>query len=93
MTEKEKILKLEINKVMISRFGRIEYTPHTKSHFTQFFSFLGRYSKAPLFITKPRSSEAVEGDTVIIDCEVIGDPKPEVFWLRDFLKVRMFFFS
>lgn len=47
-----------------------------------------RYSKAPMFITKPRSSEAIEGDTIIIDCEVTGDPKPEVFWLRDFLKVN-----
>ncbi|XP_015434395.1 PREDICTED: myosin light chain kinase, smooth muscle-like [Dufourea novaeangliae] len=44
------------------------------------------YSKEPLFITKPLSTEAVEGDTVIILCEVVGDPKPEVMWLRDFLK-------
>lgn len=41
----------------------------------------------PLFVTKPRSTEAVEGDTVIILCEVVGDPKPEVIWLRDWLKV------
>lgn len=41
-----------------------------------------------MFVKKPRSSEAFEGDTVIIMCEVIGDPKPEVVWLRDFLKVR-----
>jgi len=46
-----------------------------------------RYSKVPLFVTKPRSTEAVEGDTVIIHCEVVGDPKPEVMWLRDWLKV------
>ncbi|XP_018399450.1 PREDICTED: uncharacterized protein LOC108777137, partial [Cyphomyrmex costatus] len=44
------------------------------------------YSKEPLFITKPLSTEAIEGDTVIILCEVVGDPKPEVIWLRDFLK-------
>ncbi|XP_066996546.2 titin homolog isoform X2 [Anabrus simplex] len=44
------------------------------------------YSKVPLFITKPRSTEAIEGDTVIIHCEVVGDPKPEVMWLRDWLK-------
>lgn len=41
-----------------------------------------------MFIRKPRSSEAREGDTVIIECEVIGDPKPDVYWLRDFLKVK-----
>ncbi|KMR05376.1 myosin light chain smooth muscle [Lasius niger] len=46
------------------------------------------YSKEPLFVTKPLSTEAVEGDTVIILCEVVGDPKPEVIWLRDFLKPR-----
>ncbi|KAL6255445.1 hypothetical protein P5V15_013781 [Pogonomyrmex californicus] len=44
------------------------------------------YSKEPLFVTKPLSTEAIEGDTVIILCEVVGDPKPEVIWLRDFLK-------
>lgn len=41
-------------------------------------------------MTKPRSSEAVEGDTVIILCEVVGDPKPEVIWLRDWLRVSTF---
>lgn len=45
------------------------------------------YSKEPLFVKKPRSFEAFEGDTVIIDLEVVGDPKPDVIWLRDFLKV------
>lgn len=45
------------------------------------------YSKEPLFVKKPRSFDAFEGDTVIIDCEVIGDPKPDIVWLRDFLKV------
>lgn len=46
-----------------------------------------RYSKVPKFLKKPRSTEAFEGDAVVILCEVIGDPKPELFWLRDFLKV------
>lgn len=49
-----------------------------------------RYSKEPLFVTKPLSTEAIEGDNVIISCEVVGDPKPEVMWLRDFLRVRFF---
>ncbi|XP_011496097.1 PREDICTED: myosin light chain kinase, smooth muscle-like [Ceratosolen solmsi marchali] len=44
------------------------------------------YSKVPLFVTKPLSTEAQEGDTIIIQCEVVADPKPEVIWLRDFLK-------
>lgn len=43
-----------------------------------------------MFVTKPRSTQAFEGDTVIIYCEVIGDPKPDVVWLRDFLKVSLF---
>lgn len=47
------------------------------------------YSKEPLFVVKPRSSEAYEGDNVIIFCEVVGDPKPEVVWLRDFLNVSI----
>lgn len=40
-------------------------------------------------MVKPRSSEAYEGDNVIIFCEVVGDPKPEVVWLRDFLNVSI----
>lgn len=45
------------------------------------------YSKEPLFVTKPRSIEAFEGDTVFIEITVVGDPKPEIIWLRDFLNV------
>lgn len=44
-----------------------------------------------MFVKKPRSSNAYEGDTVIIYCEVVGDPQPQVAWLRDFLKVGVFF--
>ncbi|KAK2709051.1 hypothetical protein QYM36_014620 [Artemia franciscana] len=40
----------------------------------------------PKFLKKPRSTEVFEGETLIIFCEVAGDPKPEVIWLRDFLK-------
>ncbi|CAH1959677.1 unnamed protein product [Acanthoscelides obtectus] len=36
------------------------------------------YSKEPKFLTKPMSTEAYEGDNIVILCEVIGDPKPEV---------------
>ncbi|KRT78693.1 Immunoglobulin, partial [Oryctes borbonicus] len=34
------------------------------------------YSKEPKFLKKPRSTDAFEGDDVVILCEVIGDPKP-----------------
>ncbi|KAE8748295.1 hypothetical protein FOCC_FOCC004931, partial [Frankliniella occidentalis] len=44
------------------------------------------YSKEPAFIRKPRSFDVEEGDNVLIVCEVVGDPKPEVSWLRDWLK-------
>lgn len=37
---------------------------------------------------KPRSCDAVEEDHVIIECQIIGDPKPNVLWLRDSLKVK-----
>ena len=35
---------------------------------------------APRFIQKPRSTEVVEGDSLVIVCQVIGDPKPEVIF-------------
>lgn len=46
-----------------------------------------RECKAPRFIRKPRSTEVVEGDSLVIVCEVAGDPKPDVIWLRDWLNV------
>ncbi|KAK9886795.1 hypothetical protein WA026_018448 [Henosepilachna vigintioctopunctata] len=44
------------------------------------------YSQQPKFLKKPRSTEAYEGDNIVILCEIIGDPEPDVIWLRDFLK-------
>ncbi|ROT75124.1 putative titin-like, partial [Penaeus vannamei] len=43
-------------------------------------------SKEPMFVRKPRAIEAEEGDLVIIECEVAGDPKPDVTWLKDWIK-------
>lgn len=50
-------------------------------------------SKDPAFKKKLRSFKAFEGDTVIIDLEVVGDPHPDVIWLRDYLKVKKTFIS
>jgi len=47
--------------------------------------FIQIESKAPKFIQKPCSTEVVEGDSLVIVCEVVGDPKPDVIWLRDWL--------
>lgn len=63
-----------------------------KNYLTKWFVQF-RYSKTPKFLKKPMSTEAFEGDNIVILCEIIGDPKPEVVWLRDFLKVSNFFFS
>ena len=35
-------------------------------------------SLAPRFVQKPRSTEVVEGDSLVVVCEVVGEPKPEV---------------
>ncbi|XP_045034081.1 myosin light chain kinase, smooth muscle isoform X2 [Daphnia magna] len=44
---------------------------------------IGETSVAPRFVQKP--TEFVEGDALVVVCEVLGDPKPEVIWLRDWL--------
>lgn len=63
--------------------------PHAKSTLCSVLSSypLSRYSAEPKFIVKPRSCKAYEGDHVVIECEIIGDPTPRVTWLRDRLKV------
>jgi len=49
--------------------------------------FLFRYSKKPKFVVKPKFQEVEEGREVIIDSEIVGDPLPDITWLRDGLKV------
>nr|XP_053632753.1 myosin light chain kinase, smooth muscle-like [Cherax quadricarinatus] len=49
-----------------------------------------RYNNEPMFVRKPRTIDAEEGDLVIIECEVAGDPKPTVTWLRDWLKPSLY---
>lgn len=50
---------------------------------------LNRYSKKPKFVVKPKFQEVEEGQEVIIDSEIVGDPLPKITWLRDGLKVRL----
>jgi hypothetical protein len=38
-------------------------------------------SYAPVFRTRPKSVEADEGQTVVLSCEVDGNPTPEIIWI------------
>ncbi|XP_043200179.1 titin homolog isoform X2 [Amphibalanus amphitrite] len=38
--------------------------------------------EAPCFVRDPVSSHVLEGDSVTVTCEVVGDPAPEVSWHR-----------
>ncbi|OWF42675.1 Smoothelin [Mizuhopecten yessoensis] len=38
---------------------------------------------APIFLTKPGSKILNGGDTLLLDCDVIGTPKPSITWTRD----------
>lgn len=50
-----------------------------------------RYSKKPKFVVKPKFQEVEEGQQVVIDSEIVGDPLPKITWLRDGLKVSFIF--
>lgn len=49
-------------------------------------------SNEPVFMNKPKHLVAYDGDAVIIDLKVAGDPSPEVIWQRDCLKVNYLLF-
>lgn len=53
-------------------------------------------SYAPVFRTRPKSVEADEGQTVLLSCEVEGNPNPEIVWIfagsDRVRKVRLNFF-
>lgn len=40
---------------------------------------------------KPKFQEVEEGQQVVIDSEIVGDPLPKITWLRDGLKVSFIF--
>ncbi|VVC27257.1 Hypothetical protein CINCED_3A012217 [Cinara cedri] len=39
--------------------------------------------KAPEFVAKPHSSVALEGAVVTLDCAAVGNPRPQISWLKD----------
>ncbi|KAH9503917.1 Muscle M-line assembly protein unc-89 [Bulinus truncatus] len=38
----------------------------------------------PMFLTRFSDVKAFGGDTLLLDCEVIGSPEPNITWLKDF---------
>lgn len=39
--------------------------------------------KAPEFVAKPHSTIALEGSVITLDCAAVGNPRPQISWLRD----------
>lgn len=42
-----------------------------------------KLSNAPCFLVQPRSQNINEGQDVILSCEIMGEPAPEIEWLKD----------
>ncbi|XP_050527006.1 neogenin isoform X2 [Daktulosphaira vitifoliae] len=40
-------------------------------------------SKAPEFVAKPHSTIALEGSVITLDCAAVGNPRPQISWLKD----------
>jgi len=38
--------------------------------------------KAPEFVAKPHSTIALEGSMVTLDCAAVGNPRPQISWLK-----------
>lgn len=39
--------------------------------------------KAPEFVSKPHSTVVLEGSVITLDCAAIGNPRPQISWLKD----------
>jgi len=39
--------------------------------------------KAPEFVAKPHSTIALEGSITTLDCAAVGNPRPQISWLKD----------
>lgn len=44
---------------------------------------------APSFIAVPRTQQAIEGQTITLDCAANGFPKPWINWLKDGIRLDM----
>lgn len=42
-----------------------------------------KVSNAPTFLVQPRSQNVNEGQDISLSCEVMGEPTPEIEWLKD----------
>lgn len=39
--------------------------------------------KAPEFVAKPHSTITLEGSVITLDCAAVGNPRPQISWLKD----------
>ena len=43
---------------------------------------------APTFSTKPTIRQGPDGTTLIFHCAIVADPKPQITWYRDGVRVQ-----
>ncbi|XP_069135255.1 uncharacterized protein [Argopecten irradians] len=81
--------KLEISEIFLDDKG--EYACVAKNDLGETKTVCKIYVKetssdanvSPIFLTKPGSKILNGGDTLLLDCDVIGTPKPTITWTRD----------
>ena len=63
----------------------LDITTCVVSHYLNNHRFhrVRRPVEAPCFLRGPVSSHVLEGDSLTVTCDVVGDPAPEVSWRRE----------
>lgn len=45
--------------------------------------FLSICTDGPVFRTRPKSIEADNGASIVLTCDVVGNPPPDILWLHE----------
>lgn len=48
-----------------------------------FSIFHFKFSDGPVFKTRPKSIEADNGSTIVLTCDVTGNPTPDILWIHE----------
>lgn len=49
----------------------------------QFDIFHFQFSDGPVFKIQPKSIEADNGSTIVLTCDVTGNPTPDILWIHE----------
>ncbi|XP_008207952.1 neogenin isoform X2 [Nasonia vitripennis] len=81
--EIDEVLPGDVGSYRCNASGFGQYRLSTKAQLALQTSDIGEGESMPVFVAKPFNQVAIEKSTITLECAANGNPKPEVYWLKD----------